>query len=69
MTDDLATKNLTITQRQQITPAGAVLRLVDVSFMLGAHGPFTLTIPADQFTAAETNKRIADLRTQIAAIS
>jgi hypothetical protein len=40
-----------------------------ISFTVGEHGPFTLTIPQAEFSATEVMKRIDELAAKLAAIT
>lgn len=45
----------TVTRVQQVTsfnPTGQATNSYVVTYSVGEHGPFTITIPADQFTPA-----------------
>jgi hypothetical protein len=50
------------------TTAGTLVRGYNVVFTVGAQGPFTLQIAADQFTAAEVNKRVQAFAAELAQI-
>jgi hypothetical protein len=47
-------------------PTGGIERKMRVDYMVGAHGPFTLILPAEQFNAtavkAEMDKMVAEIR-------
>jgi hypothetical protein len=66
MQSDLTPKVTGVAEVVQLTPQGSVQQLVKVTFTVGAHGPFTATLPRDGFTAAavrtEMEKVAAPLR-------
>ena len=47
---------------------GKLIRGFTVSYNVGTQGPFTLQIPADQFTAAEVLKRTSAFAAELAQI-
>lgn len=57
-----------ITQTSIVGANGAIVAGFNVAFMVGTQGPFSLQIPADQFTAAEVNKRLAAFVAELAQI-
>ena len=48
-----------VTGSTTISPAGAIIPAYTVTFAVGPDGPFTLTIPASEFTAAAVQQKIA----------
>ena len=68
MAEDLTVNNKKVSQTSLINPDGSVSHYINVSFMLGTHGPFTFTRPSAQFNAADLNQAIQTFRNQIAAI-
>jgi hypothetical protein len=54
----------TVTRIQQVTnfsPTGQPLVSYVVTFNTGDHGPFTVTIPQEDFNAVEVLKRVDEL--------
>lgn len=50
------------------TTAGTLTRGYNVVFSVGSQGPFTLQIAAEQFSAAEVNKRVNAFAAELAQI-
>jgi hypothetical protein len=50
------------------TGAGTLARGFNVVFSVGSQGPFTIQIPAEQFSAAEVNKRTQTFAAELAQI-
>jgi len=62
----------TIGRIQQITAfsqTGQPIVSYVVSFTVGEHGPFSITIPAAEFTAPEALKRVNEFAAKIAGIT
>lgn len=49
-------------------PNGTQLTSYNVSFTIGKHGPFTIQVPAAQFTAAHVQQQLADFAATINAL-
>jgi len=47
-----------VTTEVRIPVFGPAQRLMRVDYMVGTHGPFTLSIPAEQFTAARVKEEM-----------
>jgi len=68
MAEDFSVQNKRVTQSAIINPDGSVTHFINVTFMLGTHGPFTITRPSAQFTAQAINAAIDTIRQQIQQI-
>jgi len=64
MADQLKATVTRVAQDFRLTPTG-MDRLVRIEYMVGADGPFSITLPEAEFTATrvqeEMNKRAAEL--------
>jgi len=47
---------------------GSAIQAVRVVFTVGAHGPFTVTIPKNQFSSVTVNQKIQEFVTQLSAL-
>jgi hypothetical protein len=47
-----------VTSEVRIPLSGPPLRYFRVDFVVGTHGPFTVSIPAEQFTAARVKEEM-----------
>jgi len=61
MASDLTPKVTGVAEVVTLTPQGTVLPQVRVTFTVGAHGPFTVTLPRDGFTAAAVRTEMEKL--------
>ena len=55
-------------QQAQLSPAGQVTQLIRVDFKVGDDGPFSISIPVDQFSAEELHARLTEFANKIAAL-
>jgi len=66
MANDLTPKVVNVVEDFRLTPAGGVERRRRVTYMVGAFGPFSVTITDSEFTAdkvkAEMEKVAVELR-------
>lgn len=62
---DLTKNNVKVRTTTSVDASGSATRFIEVSYMLGDHGPFIVTLPEAEFTAAAVNqaidRRAADL--------
>jgi hypothetical protein len=61
MTSDLNPKVTGVQEVVTLTGQGAVLPQVRVTFTVGAHGPFTITLPRAEFSAAAVRAEMEKL--------
>lgn len=54
-----------IREQNTFNTAGTLQKSYIVSFDVGTHGPFTVTVPGDQFNAANVQKRMQEVADQI----
>lgn len=57
-----------IVQTTFVDAKGSLVTGYAVTFTVGTQGPFTLTIPQAEFTAAEVNKRTTAFAAELAQI-
>jgi hypothetical protein len=66
MTEELKAQVTKVLDAPVLLPTGVIERKIRVDYMVGVHGPFSITVPAEQFTAAavkqEMDKTVAQLR-------
>jgi len=66
MADQLTPKVLRVRANPQLNPNGTVTARTTVDYMIGDHGPFSLTLTDAEFTAekvkAAMDQRAAELR-------
>lgn len=58
-----------VTQDTTVTAAGQVQYLMRVQFMVGDHGPFAVTLPAEQFTADKARALMQATAAEINALT
>lgn len=58
-----------ITQGTTLSSTGQPLTTYNVQFSVGTHGPFTIQIPATEFTAEQVQKRVNDFAATLTAIA
>lgn len=59
----------TIRQINSFGPAGNVVASYAVTFAVGTHGPFTITVPQSDFNAQTIRQKIAEFAQTITAIA
>lgn len=62
-------KVLQVSQLATLDAAGKVQQSYVVRYMVGDHGPFTLNIPVDQFSAARVAEEMQKFAAEIAALN
>jgi hypothetical protein len=66
MPDSIVVKVVRVRPDPSLLPTGTLERRTTVEFMIGADGPFDVTIPDSEFTAArvqqEMEKKAAEIR-------
>lgn len=62
---DLAPKVTRVRASPQLLPDGAVQSRMLVEYMVGTHGPFTLTLLAAEFTAARAQQEMEKVAAEI----
>jgi hypothetical protein len=71
MAEDMTTKIVRVREDPLLTAIGGVTRRYRVSYMLGAHGPYTTVMDAVGFTAEKAKAQIeaeaAPLRTLLSS--
>jgi hypothetical protein len=69
MADPLKATIQRVTQDTTVSATGAVVYLMRVQFMVGDHGPFQITLPADGFTADAARAGMQATADQINALT
>lgn len=57
-----------VTSTSTIGASGAIVPAYVVTFTVGIDGPFTLTVPADQFTAAHVQQQMQAVAAELAQL-
>ena len=67
MVEELKAQIVRVLENPVLLPTGGVERNIRVDYTVGTHGPFSLTLPAAEFSAvrvkAEMDKMVAEIRT------
>jgi len=66
MVEELKAQIVRVYENPLLLPTGGLERRIRVDYTVGTHGPFSLILPAAQFTAAaakvEMEKTVAEIR-------
>jgi len=63
----LAVSIIRQSHQSELGPGGQPRTLVRVDFRVGDDGPFSVSIPADKFTADELHRQILQIAEQVSA--
>ena len=58
-----------VTETTSFTSQGTVTRAYNVQFSVGEHGPFTITVPAEQFNPEKVKAEIAAVAATINSLT
>jgi len=66
MVDELKAQVIRVYENPLLLPTGGIERRMRVDYMVGTHGPFAVTLPTSDFSAAraqqEIDKTVAEIR-------
>lgn len=68
MTNTLETRIVRITQDPLLTALGGVTQRWRLTFMLGAHGPYSVTVDAAGFTAEKGRQAVEKVAVELRAL-
>lgn len=58
-----------VVETQETGDQGKTIASIRIEFKIGAHGPFTITLPKAGFTAAAANQHIAEFASHLRALN
>jgi hypothetical protein len=66
---NLTPKIIRVTQTTQLDTLGKAVYFMRIQYNVDTHGPFTLDIPAAEFTAARATQEMQKVAQQLSALS